>query len=280
MSLRAPLVGPLYHTESSPRTFASTCAWRGVHTIGKHVMKLWAVTTSEAYLTSKVSRRTAWSWSLPVVAIIYIVGASIFRTVHSLPVSYATDAIFVASMLGAARLQITTLFPDFLIASAFICVTVAYDTSMPLEAYQCSVFGAIYLPTCIFYIFALGCHSFSAVFMGVVLSAFQVTSPRSTPDIAAVMPFVVFVSVSLVVATEYCVATLFDELRVQSAIVEKLLGSATDGFCTLDVATKTVASASPQLMETFKYTTLVGKQLGDLVNADDADFRRCAQGGF
>lgn len=208
---------------------------------------------------------------MPLTAILYsVIVMWIGPMFMSLPTLHSIDMAFVVSLLVVSQLHTTTLMPDFILTLVGALVSISYAQASPLEVYLDSTIGIRLCPPLVLIFFAMGCHSSSCVAYGMTVSVFVMSSPRSTTDLRLGVPLLSFTFSVFVVVFEFCLASLFEDLRDQIAIKEKLLDSATDGVCTLDVISNTVASASPQLLETFGCGSLVGMRLSDFVDTRDA----------
>lgn len=230
-----------------------------------------AVVFSEAYLTSGVSRRTSWRWLLPFFGLLAPVAWILLSYLFQDVVLYGVTALYVVLFLAASRMKVTNLLPDILIMSAVFIAEVSYLPTFPSNVFHTGSFGINLLPLDILAMAALGVHSSVLCLYAVTMAIYVKLSSQTTLVEVVSIPYMMLVCQVVCIAAEYGIASLFSELQVQLATIRRLLDGATDGFCTMDLVTQTMVSASPGLTDTLGCSCLVGTRLTDFVAANDKE---------
>mmetsp|Transcript_104922 Transcript_104922/g.295541 ORF Transcript_104922/g.295541 Transcript_104922/m.295541 type:complete len:631 (-) Transcript_104922:151-2043(-) len=227
------------------------------------------VTLGGTYLSSTMSRRTAWTWMFPVAAFVMCLLFCVGRQIHVPCLDVFSLMSIVVALLVASRLPATTLWPDVLVSVGLATLLIDSCRRMPTSSFQGSSFGVRVTPYVVLVGGALGWHSSIVGAFGVALSLFVLASTRSAAENYAEIPCMILLSAALVALAELCVASLVTDLQDQLTTVERLLDGATDGFCTLDAATSTMTKASPHLEHALGCDSLVGARLIDFVHEND-----------
>jgi len=227
------------------------------------------VTLGGTYLSSTMSRRTAWTWMFPVAAFVMCLLFCVGRQIHVPCLDVFSLMSIVVALLVASYLPVTTLWPDILISVGSAALLIDSCLRRPMSTFQEPPCGVRVIPFVVLTGGAIGLHSSVVSAFGVALSIFVVVSPELAMEDYAEVPCSTLLSAVLVALAELCVASLVTDLQNQSAMTERLLDAVTDGFCTLDAATSTMTKASPQLEHAFGCDGLVGARLTDFVDESD-----------
>jgi len=254
--------------DSQPKSLLRCCSPDLCWALVRH---WWEVTSSPAYLTSKLSRRGTWDWALPMWP-----AASLLADVISLLLSgdqetrtrsvVVIDILWLAVSLVLTKAPRSTLWPDAGMTAYFVLSFIVGGVSDTVSPYLMQISTPIVMVVGLL----LGLHSFLSIAMLLAVCFLSYWVDLET-FYRVEYPAQTFLCCTTSLIMEYLVASSY--LQGQRILAEKfkLLDVATDGWGVLDRQTYTFTGFSEKLAQTLGRSDLIGVPLKALVCWRDHD---------
>lgn len=181
-----------------------------------------------------------------------------------------SDAMYIIIMCAVSRIEIKSMMPDLIIAVSTTYTFYDFIFSEPVEQYQHSNFGIRGTAFLLLWFAGIGLHVSCLLGMSLVFSMLAISDPDTPIDDKVTLPWLSVMIVFIFGIYEFNMATLFSDLQGQLHITQSLLDKATDGFCTVDLESGVIESASAQMSSTFACQELVGTHLVNYIDVGDA----------